>query len=117
MTIIGNNPNQIPTNADLGAMAYRDHAGVLSVGCVAPTIGSAATIQPRNAITFVSGTTTVSTITPPPELLRGGQVTLIPTGLWSTDTSGNVALATTAVVNKALVMFYDSGTQKWYPSY
>ena len=47
----------------------------------------------------------------------GGQITLIPTGLWATNTAGNIALATTAVVNRALTLTYDSGTAKWYPSY
>jgi hypothetical protein len=42
---------------------------------------------------------------------------LIPTGLWVSNTAGNIALGTTAVVNKALTMTYDSGTTKWYPSY
>ena len=40
-----------------------------------------------------------------------------PFGLLSTNTSGNIALATTAVVNKALILTWDSGTAKWYPSY
>jgi hypothetical protein len=47
----------------------------------------------------------------------GGQITLIPTGAWTTSTSGNIALASTAVVNKALIMTYDHNTAKWYPSY
>jgi hypothetical protein len=47
----------------------------------------------------------------------GGQLTLIPTGLWTTGTSGNIALATTAVVSRALIMTYDHNTTKWYPSY
>ena len=47
----------------------------------------------------------------------GGQITLIPTDLWSTGTSGNIALATTAVVSRALIMTYDHNTTKWYPSY
>jgi hypothetical protein len=47
----------------------------------------------------------------------GGQLTLIPTGAWSTGTSGNIALASTAVPSKALIMTYDHNTTKWYPSY
>ena len=31
--------------------------------------------------------------------------------------AGNIAIATTAVVGKALTMTYDSTTTKWYPSY
>jgi len=84
----------------------------------APTIASAATIAPKYTISFVSGTTTIQTITPPAPIANtGGQITLIPTGLWSTNTAGNIALGTTAVVYKALILTYDSVTTKWYPSY
>jgi hypothetical protein len=83
-----------------------------------PTLASAGTIAPASSISFVSGVTTISTITPPAVLAgSGGQLTLIPTGLWSTNTAGNIALATAAVVNKALLMTFDATTAKWYPSY
>jgi hypothetical protein len=93
-------------------------AGVISTAQTATTLSSSATITPTLPIHFVSGTTTISTITAPfPISTTGGQITLIPTGLWSTNTAGNIALATTAVVNKALTMTYNFGTSKWYPSY
>ena len=92
--------------------------GLLATRTNAPTTASAATIAPTAKITFVSGTTTISTITAPaPISSGGGQITLIPTGLWSTNTAGNIALATTAVVSKALILTYDTTTAKWYPSY
>lgn len=85
---------------------------------VAGTIASAATIAPTAPITFISGTTPIDTITAPsPISATGGQLTLIPTEIWTTTTSGNVALATTAVVSKALILTYDQATAKWYPSY
>lgn len=85
---------------------------------VAPTIASASTIAPTAEVSFVSGTTTIQTITAPsPISSTGGTIVLIPTGLWSTGTSGNIAIATTAVVSKALHMTYDATTTKWYPSY
>jgi len=88
------------------------------VSTAAPTLASASTIAPIVIITFVSGTTAISTITPPNLLSSvGNMITLIPTGLWSTNTSGNIALGSTAVVGKALIMTYDTGTLKWYPSY
>ena len=91
---------------------------LISTGAAAPTVASSATIAPTTRIVFVSGTTAINTITAPAGIsTTGGQITLIPTGLWSTTTSGNIALVTTAVVNKALIMTYDSGTSKWYPSY
>lgn len=92
--------------------------GITGTGAAAPTIASAGTIAPVTPIVFVSGTTTVSTITAPaPISSGGGQITIIPTGLWATNTAGNIALGTTAVVNKALTMTYDVTTAKWYPSY
>ena len=91
---------------------------LLAAPAAAPTVASGSTIAPTTQIAFVSGTTTIGTITAPaPISAGGGQITLIPTGLWSTSTSGNIALATTAVISKALIMTYDSTTTKWYPSY
>jgi len=84
----------------------------------APTIASAATIAPTKPISFVSGTTTIDTITAPAPLTGGGgSITLIPTGIFATSILGNIALATTAVVGKALILTYDATTTKWYPSY
>lgn len=84
----------------------------------APTIASATTIAPTTPIVFVSGTTNIVTITPfYPMTVGGGQITLIPTGIWSTTSAGNIALVSTAVVGKAMIMTYDSVTNKWYPSY
>lgn len=93
-------------------------SGVMATNAAAPTIASAGTIAPVTRIVFISGVVQVNTITPPsPISAGGGQITLIPTGTFTTGTSGNIALASTAVVSKALIMTYDSGTAKWYPSY
>lgn len=90
----------------------------VALSAAPPTIASGSTIAPTKAVTFISGIATIATITPPANFAStGGQLTLIPTGLWITNTAGNVALATTAVVGKAVIMTYDSGTSKWYPSY
>ena len=91
---------------------------LVSTNAAAPTIASAATIAPTTNIVFVSGTTAIATITPPaPISTTGGQIIIIPTGAFTTNTTGNIALASTAVVNRALIMVYDSTTTKWYPSY
>ena len=93
-------------------------SGVLATSAAAPTIASATTIAPTTPIVFVSGTTAIVTITPPaPIASGGGSITLIPTGLFTTTAAGNIALASTAVVSRALVMTYDVTTAKWYPSY
>lgn len=92
--------------------------GVNATSAAAPTIASATTIAPTKAITFISGVTPVVTITAPsPISLGGGTITLIPTGIFTTTIAGNIALASTAVVGRALTMTYDVTTTKWYPSY
>lgn len=92
--------------------------GLIATSAAALTIASAATIAPTTRIVFVSGTAAIDTITPPsPISLGGGQITLIPTGIFTTTTAGNIALASTAVVSRALIMTYDVTTAKWYPSY
>jgi hypothetical protein len=121
-TLIGTAPDQVPVNGMLGRVAFLNQdvpfSGALQTIQVAPTIASATTIAPTAHITFVSGTTSIATITPPTSLLTtGGQITIIPTGVFATTTAGNIALITTAVVSKALIMTYDATTTKWYPSY
>jgi hypothetical protein len=92
--------------------------GLNATSAAAPTIASATTIAPTKAITFISGVTPIATITAPsPISLGGGTITLIPTGIFTTTIAGNIALASTAVVGRALTMTYDVTTTKWYPSY
>ena len=70
----------------------------------------------RSALTDETGTgSAVFAISP--ISVGGGQITLIPTGVFTTTNAGNIAIASTAVVGKALTMTYDSTTTKWYPSY
>lgn len=93
-------------------------AGLQATSSAAPTIASATTIAPTKAITFISGVAPIVTITAPnPISAGGGQITLIPTGIFTTTIADNIALASTAVVGKALIMTYDVTTTKWYPSY
>jgi hypothetical protein len=92
--------------------------GVQATGEVAPTIASDGTIAPTKQITFVSGTTAIDEIVAPTGIAAtGGQITLIPTGIFTTTTNENIALASTAVVGRALIMTYDATTAMWYPSY
>jgi hypothetical protein len=93
-------------------------SGFSAVSAAAPTIASATTIAPTTPIAFVSGTTAVVTITAAaPISTGGGTITLIPTGAFTWTTAGNIAVAGTAVVSRALTMTYDVTTTKWYPSY
>lgn len=99
---------------DSGNASFKT-VGVQSV----PTIASAATIAPTSSLIKVSGTTAITTITPPVVAQNGaafrGCIKIIPTGAFTTATGGNIALASTAVVNRVMDECYD-GTQ-WYPSY
>jgi len=89
-----------------------------ATGAAAPTIASATTIAPITRIVLISGTAAIATITPPsPISLGGGTIILIPTGVFTTTAAGNIAIASTAVVSKAIHMTYDVTTAKWYPSY
>ena len=87
------------------------------------TVASSGTIAPSTRISFVTGTTAIATITAPTNLTgtgTGGCIILIPdpaTGPFTTTTAGNIALASTGVVNKALHLCYLATTSKWYPSY
>ena len=93
-------------------------SGFSAVSAAAPTIASATTIAPTTPIVFVSGTTAVVNITvAAPISTGGGTITLIPTGVFTWTAAGNIALAGTAVVSRALTMTYDVTTNKWYPSY
>ena len=82
------------------------------------TIASASGITPVKEITFISGTAAIETIaTQAPITGANGTIILIPTGAFTWTTAGNIAIAGTAVVGKALHMTYTNGTGKWYPSY
>ena len=78
------------------------------------TIASAATIAPVHRMTFVTGTVTIATITPPLE----GHHELI---LVFTDgspgiflTSGNIKTAYTPIQNRPIALQYDPSTAKYW---
>ena len=97
-----------------GALRVTDPIGT---NAAAPTLASGTLITPMKSISFVSGTSAINTIVPTHFAGAGGSIVLIPTGVFTWTTAGNIALAGTAVINKALTMTYDSATLKWYPSY
>lgn len=79
-------------------------------------IASGATLVPQGYISRVSGTTAIDNITVP-YVGFAGTIVLIPTGAFTLSTSGNIGIAATAVVGKALTLTYVPSTGKWYPSY
>lgn len=109
---------------DIGASgATRPRVGYFGTSVTAPfhngntssIIASGGTIAPTGNIHHISGTAAIATITVPAGCTPTCQITLIPDGIFTTTTAGNISLASTAVVNKALIMTWD-GT-KWNPSY
>ena len=81
---------------------------------VGADVASWTTITPTWSIFKVTWTTTIQTINVP-YTWRTGQITIIPTWLFLTWTAWNIALATTAVVSKVIIMTYN-GTSR-YPNY
>lgn len=96
--------------ASLNGLISQVNSQVQGVGTV---LASAPTLALTNAIHHVSGTAAIKNIMPTGGFT--GPVWLIPDGLWTTVTGGNIGLGTIAVVGKALTMVFD-GT-KWWPSY
>jgi hypothetical protein len=79
-----------------------------------PTIASAATIAPTTKFTFVTGTVTIATITPP--VTGYCEVTLCFTdgapGIFLT--SGNIKTALTPIQNRPVTLHYDPSSAKWW---
>ena len=108
-----------PVNIFTATSAGTDVAGVEAVARGA-SIASAATIAPITGFVHITGTTAISTITPPTNCTVTGYactVKFLPDAAWTTVTGGNIAVASTAVVNKPLTMTYDNTAALWYPSY
>lgn len=116
-SFIGTKPFQVPTNGDLGRLAFLDYVGIYDVGTYIPTIPSSTSISPTTPILFVSGTVAISTIVPPSSLVNGGQLTIIPTGKFSLTSNDNIAISCSADISKSIILTYESTTNKWYPSY
>lgn len=78
------------------------------------TLASAATIAPTTFLTFVTGTVTIATITPPvsgPHMLALCFITASP-GVFLT--SGNIQIAYQPVINRVILLFYDPATAKYW---
>lgn len=73
----------------------------------APTITVTARFHP------VDGTGAIQTIKLPSG--AGGDIWLLPLGLWTLVTGGNIRLASAAVVGRALALIWDGAL--WWPAY
>lgn len=82
------------------------------------TIVSAATISPVKKVVILSGSTPVSTITPPRAAFSvpvgGYRITIIPSGNQSLITGGNIAEAATLLNYRAVELVYSEGTGYWH---
>lgn len=78
------------------------------------TIASSATIAPTTALSIITGTAQLETITPP--VSGYCEITLVFTngapGLFLT--SGNILTAYQPIQNRPVKLFYNKPTNKWY---
>ena len=89
--------------------------GSFPFSMVGASVASGAKISPTAPIVHVTGTNLIHAIDPPYGAWTGS-IVLIPDDLWSTSESdGNIARATKAIIGKALMMTYDG--IHWWPSY
>lgn len=78
----------------------------------------AGTIAPIAGLFHVTGALAITGFTPiPPGCERGCQFTIIPDGAFTTTNASNIAIASTAVVSKALTFTWEPVAAKWFPSY
>ena len=119
-SLIGNKPFQVPTNGDLGRLAFLNYVGLEDFGSSVQsiTVITSTTISVTSKVMIIDvASGVISTILVPGEFINGGQITLIPKQAFSTNTTGNIAVATTAEVSRPLTFIYESVADKWYPSY
>jgi len=81
------------------------------INTVGTTVASATTIVAPSAVFHVTGTTAISTITIPYTGFTG-QITIIPDGIFTFATGGNIAEAYTTIVGRAIQLVFDGTT--WY---
>jgi hypothetical protein len=89
---------------------------VTTVGPTATVASTAGLITPSGPLFTVSGTAAITGFTQPIGY-QGGNFCIIPSGIFTTTTANNIALASTAVVNRQLCYTYNVNTNKFIPSY
>lgn len=78
---------------------------------------AAGAVTPTGRLFHVTGTAAITGFTIPVGY-AGGPITVIPDGVFTWTAAGNIALAGTAVVSKALTFSYDAAAAKpFFPSY
>ena len=108
--------NALPFNLQNYKPRIQGYSADMRGANVAVGTSTGVTITPTGEIFHITGTGSIATINVPYTGFNGS-ITIIPDGIFTWTTAGNIALAGTAVVGKALIMTYDATTSKWYPSY
>jgi hypothetical protein len=81
------------------------------------TVASAAgLITPSGPLFTISGTAAITGFNKPTGFVSGG-FCAIPSGTFTTTTANNIALGSTAVVNRQLCWVYNPATDKFVPTY
>jgi hypothetical protein len=88
-----------------------------SVQLAPATIASSAVIAPTTFLSFISGSVPLATITPPVSGAHLLAFVFTSASPGVTATTGNIAIATTTVLSKMLLMAWSPTTNKYYPSY
>jgi hypothetical protein len=85
----------------------------------AAVASAAGVILPSGPLFHVTGALAITGFTIPVgfPVKSGGGFCVIPDGTFTTTTASNIALASTAVVNKTLCFTYDTANAKFTPSY
>lgn len=96
---------------------FATFVGQQTLGAAIDSTGAGVTVAPTNPVHHVVNTGSIATITVPPACPAVCTIVLIPDAAFTTTTAGNIALASTGVVSKALTMTWDGNAVKWFPSY
>ena len=80
------------------------------------TLASAITLVPKTEVVRVTGTVAIVNITVPPTSNFSTVLYVVPVGVFTWTTAGNIGLAGTAVVGKLIVFVYSKSQNKWFPS-
>jgi hypothetical protein len=84
---------------------------------VTDAVASAAgEVTPSGPLFHITGSSAITGFNTPEAFPGFGSFTVIPDGTFTWTTANNIALAGTAVVNKAIVFTWDGTNSKWVPS-
>jgi hypothetical protein len=78
------------------------------------TVASAATVVPVHAMTFITGTVQVATITPPMAGYHELTLCFTDNAPGALLTTGNIKTAYTPITNRPFKMYYDPTTAKYW---